>query len=95
MSLDNRPNPELWVCYMQYIAADGVTPVTEVALYEGSTPLDRKYFFNMRPVDGLLMARAHVLAVLATMFAASEADLPDDKDLDGDVQHALPRPPDD
>lgn len=95
MSEDRRPNPELWSCYMQYLAADGVTPVTEVVLYEAEWELDRKLYVGLNPLDGLLMARTHLLATLARLSAAAIADLPGDKDVGGDVQQALPVPPND
>lgn len=93
MSEDRRPNPELWSCYLQYLAADGVTPVTEVVLYEDDFELDRRLYFGLKPAEGLLMARTHVIATLSRLCASAMADLPGDESVGGDVQQALPKPP--
>lgn len=90
MTKDNRPNPELWTCYLQYLAADGVTPVTEVVLYEGEVELDRHQYFGLKPVDGLLMARTHVVSVLARLMAPQEPELQDTSESNGEVQLYLP-----
>ena len=78
-----------WTTYLQYVASDNKTEVTEVHIYYAETLVDRKLYFGMRPVDGLLMGRAHVLAWFAREFLAG-LDVPEKTNPDGDVQPPLP-----